>query len=158
MRIECEMRLFNTIARNHGVALEDVFEARERLGDNRLDIAVILPIVMLYWFVVVRATGWVRRRFPRDEAWPALVATLFASLAISATVVLLGGLWAGTVEMLRVGNLHLSYRALRLPWRQQYSQLFIVGVVLFWLVALIRYRFATDEDQVPETLGSASML
>jgi hypothetical protein len=34
----------------------------------------------------------------------------------------------------------MSYRALRIPWGQHRFELLIAGVVLFWLVALVRGR------------------
>jgi len=43
--------------------------------------------------------------------------------------------------MLHMASTHESYRALRPTWTSEHRQeLFVVGVVVFWIVALVRYR------------------
>jgi hypothetical protein len=39
------------------------------------------------------------------------------------------------MEGIRLGTGHLGYRALRLPWSHHRFEIFVIGVVLFWLVA-----------------------
>ena len=59
---------------------------------------------------------------------------------VSAGGVMGLGLWAGAVEMIRFGDTHASYRADRLPWSQHTLGLFVSGVIVFWAIALVRYR------------------
>lgn len=85
----------------------------------------------------------IARRFSRRYHevlwdWAAMVAYL--SLAASATGVLMGETWCETMESLRLGNGHLRYRALRIPWGHHRLEFFVVGVLLFWLVAGFQRR------------------
>jgi len=58
-------------------------------------------------------------------------AAAFASVVLSGFVLALGHLWGGTVEMLRLGNMHMTYRADRLGWHGYASTLFAAGTLLF---------------------------
>lgn len=51
--------------------------------------------------------------------------------------------------MIRVGNMHMSYRVQRLGWREHTMSVFIVAVLLFWVVVLVLYRipqFTPSDD------------
>jgi hypothetical protein len=65
-----------------------------------------------------------------------------AAPAVSAAGVMIGGLGANIVEMIQVGDTHLSYRAFRVPWAQHWPVLFAGGMVLFGIVATIGWRRA----------------
>ena len=100
---------------------------------------MFLPLAGLYAAAAVVMAKRIRRRF----SWPGeravlVVATLLASAAISAPLVPLGHLWGGVVEMIRVGDTHMSYRASRLGWHGYDAEVFALGVVLFWAVVLIQ--------------------
>jgi hypothetical protein len=56
-----------------------------------------------------------RRQFGPDERAAFLTATTFVSIVASAAGVMIGEFWSWLVEMIRVDDSHLSYRALRLP-------------------------------------------
>jgi hypothetical protein len=142
LRDECSTTLFGTIADTHGLTRPDVLAARLRLGDKGADLAVNGPMAMLYGLVAVAAIRRVRRRFQSDEKWASLVALALASVMVSASIVLVGHLWAGAVEAVRLGNEHLSYRAERLSWPQHRLDLFVLGVVAFWVLALLHRRTA----------------
>jgi len=139
-RDRCMTALFEVIGNNHTVAREQV---RQSLGHRRtsLDLAVILSFAVLYGFAASGLAGQIWRRFPPAEEWIAgAVATLLTSAVISMAGVLLGELWATSVENLRIGSGHLSYRVNRIPWVQHRLGLFVGGVVLFCIIAGLRYR------------------
>lgn len=116
--------LFDAIARSHHVSSEQV---RQAVWHRRvwLDAAVILTFAALYG---VASIGVVRRIFRSglgDERWVVLPAVVAASAVVSFAGVLLGGVWSGLIEVLRVGNGHLSYRGNRIPWGQHTLATFV---------------------------------
>jgi len=145
----CEIKLFNAIAATHGVTAADVVQARERIADKGLYLPVNLPMAALYLLTACAVTQWVRRRFADDERAAAIVAVLFASIVFSGLFVVLGELWEATVLMIRVWNHHVGGRALRLPWQQHRVEIFVLGVVLFWIVAVVLYRWGTSMRRRP---------
>jgi hypothetical protein len=72
------------------------------------------------------------------------------SLAAGLAIVMIGIIWAGIVEMLRVGNQHLSFRGTRLPWHQQYLQAFLAAVVAFWSVLFMSYAAGRMRRSKPD--------
>jgi hypothetical protein len=43
--------------------------------------------------------------------------------------------------MLRIGNDHLApSRGALIPWTHHFGELFVVGVVVFWIIAMLQYR------------------
>ena len=87
----CEKRLAETVARTHSVHVNDVARARE--SDSRAEglknLEVNIPIGLLFIPAVLAVIGRIERRFS-DEAWPAMVALVVASLVVSALFVLVG--------------------------------------------------------------------
>jgi hypothetical protein len=80
-------------------------------------------------------------RFPPDEPWPAAIATAAAAVFASAAAVIVGRLGSMIVEMVQLGDTHLSYRAGRLPWQPHWLSLFLGGVMVFCFIALVvRWR------------------
>jgi hypothetical protein len=126
----CDAKLFEVIARTHHVADADVRHARARLA-QQWDPAMYFPLAALYVTGAFTMARWIRKRFACDEKVASLVAALFASVVLSGSVLALGHLWGGAVEMLRLGNTHMTYRADRLGWHGYASVLFVAGVVLF---------------------------
>ena len=146
-RDRCLGEMFAEIGKAHGVTPTEVFKS---LGRNRaeFDLAVNLPFVLLYIFA---ASVMVRRiwgRCPPGEGWMVGMAmVLLCSLAFGAGGVLLGEQWSTAAESVRVGSGHLSYRVDRLPWVRYRGELFAFTVMLFWLIAAIRYRAVTARKQ-----------
>ncbi len=143
-RDQCMAALFNVIANNHHVTPGQV---RQSLGHRRgrLDLVVVLSFIALYYGVVGRGiASWVHRCFPAGRKWLALAAVSISSVTVSSFGVAIGELWSGALEALRVGNGHLSYRVSRIPWNAHRLDIFIVGVILFLLIALLRYRFSSS--------------
>jgi hypothetical protein len=138
-RGQCMTQLFEAIGRNHGVAVETVAQAVRRRPAG-VDLAVILSFALLFAYGASLAARWICLRYPLADGWfGALAITLFASIAGSACGVLLGEMWSLTIEILRVGNSHLSYRTERIPWTHHRLELFAAGVVLFWVMAAYHY-------------------
>jgi hypothetical protein len=114
------------------------------------DAAVILSFAAFYLLMADRLAQRVTRRFPLRESWPtALVSTVGTSALVSFVGVLMGEVWSGWLEGIRLGNDHLSYRAFRIPWGQHRIALFVAGLFLFWLAAALRYRAAVRDAEVP---------
>jgi hypothetical protein len=137
-RNECMEALFNGLATNHRV---DVALVRQYRFDRDivLDAIVMISFGALYVVVAYYFAGRIRRRFPPGEAgfW---IMALAMAMGVSLVGVLLGNIWAVTIETLRLNSVHLSYRMDRIPWRQHWPELLICGFVIFGLVALIRSR------------------
>ena len=140
LRSGCETKLFAILYTTHDVAPAALADARQQLGRNRWDAAVHLPPIALYLVTAVLSTSWIRRRFPSEEKVAAIFATLFGSLILAIVFVAFGHLWAGVVEMIRVGNTHMSYRAERLGWREHSEEIFAAAVLLFWCAVIVSYR------------------
>ena len=139
-REQCRAALDQVIADDHGVSPEQV---RESLAYRRpsFDLAVILSFAVLYGLAASAMARRLRRRFPFDEGWMAgAVTTAIASAVASLGGLMAGEIWSTTLEEIRIGNGHLSYRVARIPWTQHRLSIFAGGVVLFWLIAAIQYR------------------
>ncbi len=152
-RDACMEALFHGVASHHGV---DVALVRQyRLSrDVVLDAVVIVSFGILYAVVAYYLTGLIRRRFPPDEWVAFLIATIAMSLVATIVGVLVGDLWSLLMENLRMGSGHLSYRVDRIPWRQHWSELFVCGVLIFWLVGAVRSRIGIRDNSSASFLGS----
>ena len=139
-RETCLAALSSAIASRHGIQPGQVAGA---VGgrDGRLDAFVLLLFAALFGFVANGAARRLHERFPPDEPWPAAIGTAAAAIFASAAAVIVGGLASMIVEMVALGDTHLSYRAGRLPWQQHWLSLFLGGVAVFSVIALIvRWR------------------
>ena len=136
-RDRCLEGLFEEIARTHGTSNATVFNS---LGRNRdyIDLAMILPIVLLYGFGAVAMAGAVWQRYSSAEnGWvPGAVMILCLSLVFAAGGAMLGELWCWYAESIRIGNGHMSYRGQRLWWVRHRSELFAGGATVFWLAGV----------------------
>ena len=140
-REQCVAALSREIARRHGLQPGDVTSAVGQ-RDGRLDAIVLVLFTAIF---VIAANLVARRlfvRFPTDEPIPALIAAGGSAVFMSAAGVILGGLGSSIVEMIQVGDTHLSYRAERLFWNQHWLPLFLGGLILFLTIATIRWRQA----------------
>jgi hypothetical protein len=138
-RSECEAKLFTLLANAHQVSVTDVSAAREQLARNSFDAPVHVPLVAFYLAAVLLASRRIRHRFPSDEGVAITVTSVFVGVGIGVVMVVLGHLWDGIIEMLRVGNTHMSYRAERLGFREHTAKVFGVALVLFWCAVLAAY-------------------
>ena len=139
-RDQCLAALSSDIASRHRIRPDQVAGAVGQ-RDGRLDALVLLLFAALYGWVANGAARRLLERFPADEPWPALIATAAAAVFASAAAVIVGGLSSMIVEMVQLGDTHLSYRAGRLPWQQHWLTLFAGAVMVFCVIALIvRWR------------------
>jgi hypothetical protein len=149
-RERCMETLFEEIARTHGVAIGAVANS---LGRNRarIDLAMILPIILLYCFGAAKMAGALWRRYPPAEnGWiPGAVMILFISVAFAVGTTMLGELWCWNVETVRIGNNHMSYRAQRLWWGRHRTALFGGCTVVFWLTAARAARRTRSSHSLP---------
>jgi hypothetical protein len=144
---ECMTRLFTTIENDHFVTSEEIQIARGQ-RNRAFDVAVGLVFLPLYSFGVIAACRRVWHRFSSHQRYVGLVAMGLGSLAVSFLGLLLGQLWFTAWELVRIGNDHFGgSRAARNLWREHAGELFMAGIVLFWVIALIRYLTMSD-DQV----------
>jgi hypothetical protein len=149
LRQQCMSRMVDAIRRNHQVTAEQVQVARGQ-RNQALDLAAGLTFLPIYAFGSFLVCGWLRRRFSLDGPTVWLVATGLASTVASVVGLQAGQLWSSVWEVGRVGNGHIS--AFRMATNNRWSQhhvgtLFLAGVVLFWIVALLRYRRAARFPQ-----------
>src|SRR5207244_4501266 len=121
-----------------------------------IDVAMILPIVLLYCLGAAAIARTVWRRYPPSEnGWiPGVVMILFLSLVFAAGSMMIGEIWCWNVETIRIGNDHMSYRVQRLWWVRHLTALFVGGVVVFWLAGVARVR--SDHSPSPPAPLQAS--
>ncbi len=151
-RDSCMTALFDAVARNHAVPPDDVRTSLTRRPVSA-DLAIMLSFAICYAFLAYSMSGQLARNFPFEEGYAApVVATIVASVVISLSGVLVGEWYSLAAENIRVGSGHLSYRIGRIPWNQHRPGLFLIGVVLFWLVAAIRYRQRSEHMGRPSPL------
>jgi hypothetical protein len=141
-RDQCMAALFQVIADHHHVAQQQVREAINKHRHTSLDVAVMLSFGLLYGLFV---NGFVRRiwcRFPpKQDRWLGIMATVVISPVVSLLGVFLGGMWTFWAETFRIGYGHVSDRAERIPWNHHQSEIFVTGLVVFWILSLVRYRY-----------------
>jgi len=151
-RVEaCTDRLLAWIVVLHSVSHDDLQRARAA-REWRVDVVTVFsPILLIFWVVATAVTARLRRRFSASDRRATLVAIFVSSLVITTAAVFAGELWSWLVEIVRVGNSHLSYRSSRLPWVQHRVVIFATGVVLFWAIARWGSRRAapTPGESVP---------
>lgn len=150
VRNECMARLVTTITNNHAVTSQQVDAARgER--DRLFDLGAALSFVPLYLFGAAVACRRLYRRFSSHERYAGLVATGVTSTVVSALGLQCGQLWLSVWEIVRVGNGHMSsFRAATQNlWPHQHvGELFVGGILLFWLIAPFCRPVAPDESVV----------
>lgn len=147
-QLACEAKLFDAVAQSHGVTLSAMADARQQLDRPKWDSAVHLPLVAFYLTAATLFATRVRRRFP-DEKLAAVVITLVGSLVAGGVFLVVGHLWHGMVEMIRLGTTHMSYRVARLGWGEYGEEVFALAVLLFWCAVGASYR-AKDPPDVSE--------
>jgi hypothetical protein len=100
---------------------------------------VVLPLMLVYSFVGL-SSWYVCRAFP-IAAGPlrAGAVQIIAAGTASAAWVALGGVWAGAVDGLDPGF------GASVLYANQWMQLAVVGVLLFWLAAVLHYMLIAFE-------------
>jgi hypothetical protein len=138
-RDNCLAALSRDIATRHRIQPSHVADAVGQ-RDGWLDASVMILFAALFGLAANGLARRLRERFPADERWPALTATTAAGVMLSASGVMIGALGASIVEMIQLGDTHLSYRTSRIPWERHWPELLIGGMVLFAVIATIQRR------------------
>ena len=135
-RDRCMNSLFDQIAVQHGVPVEQVSSA---LGRNRarIDAAVNLPFGLFYLLATWLGVQLIWRKYPPAEhGWiSGAIIALFVALMMAGGCVMLGELWSWCAETYRIGNDHMSYRADRLWWARHRFELFVSALGVFCVAA-----------------------
>ena len=147
-RRACLSRMLGAIETNHDVTSEQVRVARGQ-RNSTFDLAVGLLFLPFYSLGASVASRWLSRRFASDDRYVGLIATGLASIAASVLGVQCFRLFGAVWEAVRVGNGHMSgiRAATYNRWSQQYVGAdFMIGILLFWLIALCCHRVVSDEQ------------
>lgn len=136
----CLGALVEQIGKSHNIPPSEV---RNFFGRRSfvVDASVSLSFLALYSFVAGTFVVRLLRRYPPEDGWIAtFVVVTLSSLAFGICGMMIGEVWSGTVESIRIGTGHLSYRVNHVPWVRHEVGFFVVCVVLFWCAAIARYR------------------
>jgi len=139
-RDQCMATLFQLVARDHGVSVDQV---RQSLADRPklFDWAVIVSYALLYGLAVYLLIEKLREEYwSKEERVRGVILTFYASVITSLVGTALGGLWSATMENIRLGNGHLSYRLARIPWQHNQAVILVFAMAVFWMIAVCRYR------------------
>jgi hypothetical protein len=139
-RPACEQRLIDVVASTHSVGISDVARARDRIPEKGLDLRVNVPVAVCFVFTVLGVARRIERRFS-DEPLLRIITLVIASVALAGLFVLVGEFWTSILQMIRVGNQHVGGRVAKLPWKRHEPQMFLVGIVVFWIVVALRRTF-----------------
>src|SRR5580700_364946 len=151
----CLATLLQQIAKSHGVSRTEMIE---NFGRCSVAIAVgeQLPFLLLYLFLSVVLINKVRGRYPPEDGLAVgIVMILLSSLAAGIGGALLGKQLADLLEMIRVGNGHMSYRADRIPWAHYQASLFGFYLTLFWIIAAVWFVRDTGARQIDRSAKQA---
>jgi hypothetical protein len=141
-RDECMESLFNGVARQHAVDVALVRQySHER--DVLADLAAILSFALFFVAASYYLVSRIRRRFDLDEPVSFWIMTAVMSFGTSLVGLFAGILWSIVFETYRLNSLHLSYRMNRIPSRQYWFVFLLCGVLVFWLIALLRSRLSS---------------
>lgn len=138
----CRSELIEQIGKSHNVSPGEV---RKFLGarSRAADAAVILPFLVLYGFFAGTFAARLLCRYPLEDGWTVtLIMVILSSFVFGIAGTMLGEAWSAVAESIRVGNGHLSYRSVHLPWARHHVEAFVLCLVLFWGVAASRYRLS----------------
>jgi hypothetical protein len=138
-RESCLAALTQEIASRHHLQPTQVADAVGR-RDQRLDAMVLIVFTVVFVVAAIRLSRALLSRFAPEQRWPAGIGIAASAVFVSAAAVMIGDLGATTVEMIQLGDTHLSYRAARIPWNQHWTSLFAVGVLVFVAIAIVRWR------------------
>jgi hypothetical protein len=99
---------------------------------------VTVPVLMFYILIAWASLRTVDREFRDSSTAARLIGTVAVSIAVALVVVVVGGLWSGVSEIIRVGNEHLSFRASRIAWPARAPVWFVLTMAPFWVIAARR--------------------
>jgi hypothetical protein len=139
-RQQCEAVMFAAVADKHHVEISEIGRVRTELGNRSFDAAVHLPMLFVTLALSAVILSKLKARFAGDEPFAFALAAVFWSIFVAALVLLLGHVWSAVLEVLRIGNGHLSYRATRIPWSHQWTPVFFAVVSVFLCLAWLQFK------------------
>ena len=145
-RDTCIAQLFQGVARNDDVT-EDQVRASLNQRPIECDVAAILSLIIVYSW----ATGTIAFRIwhlQRQDKARAKVVSVYAAVLLGLAFVMVGGLWCDTMETIRLGNGHESYRGERVPWTHHYYLEYVAGVAIFCGAVMLQQRAARLESSI----------
>jgi hypothetical protein len=109
-------------------------------GDWLTAILFFVPLGIVY-ALITQSAWYVCRIFPlvRSRGWSVGAAQILAAVFASAVWVAAAGAWARALDLAGLGAAGLSL------YQNQRPLLFVIGALLFWLVALFFYLFIAFE-------------
>jgi hypothetical protein len=150
-REECTERLLAAVARRHGVDGEAVARA-SGARDAWIDfLSVYLPLAALLAVASDAVARRVARAFEPEEWRLQVAAFVVLTPVVAGFAVGLGDLWEWLVEIARLRNPHLSYRAFYLPLAQHPLVAWLSAMAIFAAVAILRLRRLRRRLDVPST-------
>jgi hypothetical protein len=137
-RRECTEALLAKVIDLHGVGHADVMRATGARDMGTDVLTIFVPMLLLFGFAADRISRRVDRAFEPDEQWMKLLALVVLAPVVAGFAAVAADLWAWLVEMTRLRNGHISYRAFRLPTSQHRLTIWTIGMLVFGCVAAAR--------------------
>ena len=142
-RDECMTQFFQVVALTYGTTDREIRASLTRRRPE-LDAASMLSFFIIYvWLVNAVAFRILRGRDYASLSTKVILA--YAALFLGAVFVNAGNVWCDTMEAIRLGNGHASYRD-RVPWDHHSGAEYILGVALFSGAVVIQRRMAALEN------------
>jgi hypothetical protein len=151
-RDECMTQFFQVVVLTYGTADSEIRASLNRRFPE-LDAASMISFFIIYvWFLNTLTFRILGGRDYGSASTKVII--VYAALLSGAAFVLAGNLWCDNMEAIRLGNGHASYRD-RVPWHHHFAAEYVVGVVLFLVVAIAIQRrtaasgisFSTTSDE-----------
>lgn len=130
--------LFVAVAQNHSLDTA-VVRAYTTVRNRWFDGTVLVSFAVLYSLVAYGLVGRMVRLTVTEDSRLVAVAVIAVAFAAAMIAMMVFDIWSVTMESLRLGSWHLSYRAARIPWGHHRRLLFTGSVALFCLITLLRY-------------------
>ena len=140
---ECMTQFFQVVALTYGTT--DA-ELRASLGRRRpeLDAASMISFFIIYlWFLDTIAFRILDGRDYGSANTKVII--VYGALLSGAMFAVAGNLWCDTMEAIRLGNGHASYRD-RVPWHHHFAAEYVLGAVLFCVAIAIQRRMAASKS------------
>ncbi|PYV79467.1 MAG: hypothetical protein DMG96_04105 [Acidobacteria bacterium] len=142
-RDECMAQFFQVVALAYGTTENEIRASLTRRRPE-LDAASMISFFIIYvWLANALAFRILRGR--NYESLGTKVILLYAALLMGAVFVHAGNIWCDTMEAIRLGNGHGSYRD-RVPWDHHAAAEYVVGILVFCGAAVIQRRTAALES------------
>jgi hypothetical protein len=146
----CLAQLDVAIGNAHRVTAEQIAAAR-RVRNPVFDLLVLLLFVPLYGLVAKKVCDVFRNVLFTDARFVRLFALVLTSASTSGLGLWSFVLWRLPMEGMRVGNPegHMGHREAGYYWSPEYAVvLFVGGMLLFWVVAILAWRKESGTDRV----------